>query len=103
MIVTNVLIGIGNSDDKLSQREWSEFIEDMRDLLRRFEVQIHGEWFSRPDSPWQNANWCIEFKPVEQHFGLDKEMQVELRHLAKKYRQDSIAWTAGPVEFLEAR
>lgn len=56
----NILISIGNSDDKLTQREWSEMVTDMRDILDWPGVQLHGEWFSRPDSPWQNANWCVE-------------------------------------------
>ncbi len=94
----NVLISIGNSDDKLSQREWSRFIAAVRNVLHSYDdmLTIHGEWFSAPDTPWQNANWCIEI--------LDETDLHELREnlviVRKHYRQDSIAWTQGPVEFI---
>lgn len=103
----NILVSIGNSDDKLSQREWSRFIEDARHAIY-YAVQaavalpaaVHGEWFSAPDSPWQNANWCVELVPGSLTYnGLRRAMQ----ELCKQYRQDSIAWTEGPVEFLSAQ
>ncbi len=92
----NVLISIGNSDDKLSQREWSHFIDEVRERLdRQIGLLIHGEWFSAPDSPYQNANWCIEFIG-----GDDTYLKQRLVEIRKKYRQDSIAWTEGHVEFI---
>lgn len=96
----NVLISIGNSDDKLSQAEWSEFIYEVRRILNSYDREnaliIHGEWFSAPDSPYQNANWCVEFPPDGNTYGLRRN----LTDLRKRYRQDSIAWTQGPVEFI---
>lgn len=95
----NILISIGNSDDKLTQRDWSEFIASVRELLDWPDrVAIHGEWFSAPDKPWQNANWCIETRDDGARFLIRRE----LRKLAERYRQDSIAWTQGEVEFLGA-
>lgn len=98
----NVLISIGNSDDKLTQREWASYIGDMRDALKEFEeaglLVIHGEWFSAPDSPWQNANWCVEASAmVYQHLS---GLRTRLTQIRKRHRQDSIAWTQGPVEFI---
>ena len=55
----NTYISIGNSDDKLPQADWARFIADMRALLVadwQGRLQVHGEWFSAPDAPWQNAN-----------------------------------------------
>lgn len=93
----NILISIGNSDDKLSQRRWADFIAAVRDLLQfAGRVQIHGEWFSAPDKPWQNANWCVEAAdPVAR-----SAIRHDLVRIAAKYQQDSIAWTEGEVEFL---
>lgn len=95
----NVLIQISNSDDKLTQRRWSEFIGDIRLLLDgyvKYEyIKIHGEWFSAPDSPWQNANWCIEIdNPVR------TALRSDLATIRSRYNQDSIAWTQGEVEFI---
>jgi hypothetical protein len=91
----NTLISIGNSDDKLTQADWSQFIKQTREICN-LAVQVHGEWFSAPDSPWQNANWCVEFSEPT----WEDEARAALRVLAAKYGQDSIAWTQGPVEFL---
>jgi hypothetical protein len=62
----NTTISISNSDDKLTQAEWSDFVSDLRRLLLHLwhgRLQLHGEWFALPDKPWQNANWCIEILP----------------------------------------
>lgn len=103
----NILISIGNSDDKLSQREWAGFIADVRALVNRTVQQavllpaaVHGEWFSAPDAPWQNANWCVELVGDTL---LYRTLRRELRKLCAKYQQDSVAWTEGEVEFLSAQ
>lgn len=97
----NILISIGNSDDKLTQAEWATFIRLTRELLDWDEIQIHGEWFSAPDSPWQNANWCVEIRGAEGVTDGTREMlRYDLTKLARQFRQDSIAWTEGEVEFL---
>jgi hypothetical protein len=96
--VTTVYITVGNSDDKLSQNEWSAFVSSVRLVLRDEAQVMHGEWFSLPDSPWQNACWCVEF--VE--YRLDRA-RMRLGKLAPAFRQDSIAWAEAPtVEFLGA-
>lgn len=102
----NILISIGNSDDKLSQQEWARFIADTRSTITRaiqravmLPAAIHGEWFSAPDAAWQNANWCIEL--VEDAL-IYRQLRRDLRGLCEKYRQDSIAWTEGEVTFLSA-
>ena len=90
----NAYISIGNSDDKLTQQQWADMIRDTRDFLdgnkgvdydgKRW--QIHGEWYSRPDHPWQNANWCVEINVQDRQYLL----QQMFEH-ARIYGQDSIA------------
>jgi hypothetical protein len=93
----NVLISIGNSDDKLTQAEWSRFVKEVRNLIaERGYFVTHGEWFSLPDAQWQNANWCLQPAPGAP---LDS-VKANLRQVARIYGQDSIAWTQGEVEFL---
>lgn len=92
----NAYVSIGNSDDRLTQREWSWFIAStQRELQERW--QIHGCWYSAPDSEWQNANWCIELNDV---WGIAKLKEL-LRELAKAFRQDSIALAVAMPEFVE--
>lgn len=99
----NILIQIGNSDDKLRQARWALFIADMRDLLNDYQesyaadgFQIHGEWFSAPDKPWQNANWCVQCDSG----AVRQTLKGQLIELRAKYGQESIAWTVGEVEFI---
>jgi hypothetical protein len=121
-------ISIGNSDNRLTQEEWSAFISNMRTMLVvdwAGQLQVHGEWFSGPDQPWQNANWCVEiFPPSWWHkaaeqagpgqvlasakVAREREMEQKRDHLKQavkalclRYKQDSCAWTTGPVELIE--
>jgi hypothetical protein len=115
MQTINTLISIGNSDDKLTQVRWSDFIDEVRSLIDEADadnrINVHGEWFSAPDQPWQNANWCIEIvgddlssaPSTETYMRTRADLRRQLQRLALKYEQDSIAWTEGNVEFLPAR
>lgn len=95
--MTTAYVSIGNSDDKLTQQEWSLFFRQVAILLQRH-GKVHGQWASEPASAWQNACWCIEVSGDSLHF-----VQAELVGLAMQYRQDSIAWAeVTSTEFLGA-
>lgn len=81
-----VYISIGNSDDKLTQKEWRRFAQETEGLLDRFSAQRHGTWFSRPDSVWQNMCTCAVLEDEDVRYVRD-----ELSLIAKAWRQDSIA------------
>lgn len=89
-----VYISIGNSDDKLSQREWARFCVQVRGALGG--LSMHGAWFSLPGSEFQNACWCVVI-PGD----LVSHVRMRLHHLAAAYGQDSIAWAPAHVEFLK--
>lgn len=114
-----VYISIGNSDDKLTQSQWHDYMQDV-DLVFDY-VQIHGRWFSEPISIYQSACWCVEFDPdrivdnsphyadwdgtwrnhTETTRRALASTQRELRAIARRYRQDSIAWAEVPsITFL---
>jgi hypothetical protein len=93
-----VYVSIGNSDDKLTQREWSAFWEHAGAVIRRWSAAIHGEWLSLPGAPYQNACWCIE---VDEETA-DLILRPELVHLVRHFRQDSIAWAEATTTFLSA-
>lgn len=92
-----VYISIGNSDDKLSQREWANFLGSAWQLINTEKgAHVHGEWHSSPTSAYQNACWCVELSD-----GVTVgRLRAGLRHLAREYRQDSIAWAVASTEFL---
>jgi hypothetical protein len=97
----NVCISIGNSDDKLTQRRWSEFVEAVSYVVRqagKFEgAQVHGEYFSPSSAPWQNACWWLQL-PTDP-MGTEA-LRIRLGQLRDEYGQKSIAWLAGETEFL---
>lgn len=87
-----VYISIGNSDDKLTQAEWSQYVVEI--IARVVSIgHTHGAWFSLPHTAYQNACWCVEFDSAE---GLveGREVATEIR---EKFRQDSIAWAEVPA------
>ena len=90
-----VYISIGNSDDKLTQREWSRFV-----IAVAAEVvsigKLHGTWFSVPQSPWQNACWCVEFLSQKDA----DEAKIIAKQIRSEYQQDSIAWAVADTEFV---
>jgi hypothetical protein len=93
-----VYISIGNSDDKLTQADWSLFQGETDRLVNLQGGIVHGVWSSNPWSKWQNACWCVEL-PQENTEPLKKQLQV----LAAVFSQDSIAWAeVRDTEFLGA-
>lgn len=96
-----VYISIGNSDDKLSQRQWSQFVGTVHDALAavvaRGRATLHGSWRSPSDAPWQNACWCFEASA-----DVMEPLRELLSELAGIYRQDSVAWAVAATEFLGA-
>lgn len=82
-----VYISIGNSDDKLTQVEWSTFCRQVQSIVYLESYRMHGEWFSDPTAPYQNMCWCVDV--AEPHI---TDLRSELKDLARRFKQDSIAW-----------
>jgi hypothetical protein len=92
-----VYISIGNSDDKLSQADWSLFVANVHHLLSCSVTATHGEWYSLPGAPFQNACFCVEFSSQEQV----ESVKSALAGWAKSYRQESIAWADAETTFIK--
>jgi hypothetical protein len=101
--VTTVYVGIGNTDGRLSHREWSEFCRWVAELLDPEETKlttaVHGAWYSLPAQPYVNACWCVEVP----HQAAADALRDALDVLRERYRQDSVKWDVVPEpEFLTA-
>ena len=99
-----VTIQIGNSDDKLTQVEWSEFVNYFNECINKFISLIdnrHIHFFGMPpgDAPWQNACWVLELHNLDKGANVEIIKQ-ELRAIAKTYNQNCFAWTEGETEFV---
>lgn len=89
-----VYISIGNSDDKLTQKGWSNFVADVDDDVEAA-GHVHGRWFSAPDVEWQSACWCVDIDERNRFTGYDvgvRQLRDKLTTHARTYGQDSIAW-----------
>lgn len=81
-----VYVSIGNSDDKLTQREWADFIEATLGVVSKWESAKHGVWYSEPLSNYQNMCICAE---VPDH--AMGALRLDLHDCGSDFRQDSIA------------
>jgi len=103
-----VYVAIGNSDDKLPQARWAQFItlvvgllsdQLLRPLLPGTPPLLHGEWYSLPRSTYQNACFCAEVDQADM-----PALRNQLAVLAAEFGQDEIALTvvpAGAVEMIQ--
>jgi hypothetical protein len=93
--MTDVSIQIGNSDNKLSQLEWSEYVREIRDLVEEFSMEVHFMGGSDSSSPYQN--YCFVFTISDN----DKDNMIsDLIAVKNDYIQDSIAMIVGSTEFI---
>lgn len=84
-----VYISVSNSEDKLTQREWSEYAGQVNSLIYATATEVHGAWTSSSAGPFQNACWCAVIPDVA-----DNQLMDELQVVRQMYRQDSIAWAS---------
>ena len=92
----NMTISIGNSDDKLSQKEYAMFVAAVDAVLAKVDSQLHFRGFSPGDTPWQNAVWLVECTDIAAQV-----IREELRGLAALFRQDSIFVLSGIGAFIK--
>ncbi len=97
MTTITITVQIGNSDNKLSQGEWSHFCHYTADTIEAHAERVHFAGFSHPADPWQNAAWV--FVPYTHDDKLE-ELKRELSYICTSFKQDSIAWTEGETEFV---
>lgn len=94
-----ITVQIGNSDDKLTQKTWSEFVARVNAEIKATQgVQLHFFANSYGAEIWQNSAWVFNIGEKE-----ILDLQFRLEDLAKTYSQDSIAWTEGTTEFIKSK
>jgi len=90
-----IVIQISNSDNKLTQQEWSRFYNYINNLVDGYGTVIF-RGTSLPNAPWQNACFVIESESMD---GLKYQLGIT----SKDFKQNSIKLTIGDTEFVEAR
>lgn len=94
---TTAVVQIGNSDNKLTQAAWAEFIAETGYVIKKHSEHTHFAGASLPTEPWQNFAWAFEVRLRRLRLGA---LQHDLAELAARYEQDSIALTTGSTEFV---
>lgn len=91
-----ITLQIGNTDDKLSQQEWSSFVIEVSVIVEANATNTH--FFGAPSNwfLWQNVAWVIDFDNEE----VERIFKNKLIGIRKKYKQDSVAWTEGDTQFI---
>lgn len=90
-----VTILTSNSDDKLTQRKWSEFCGRIDNVVALYAASVHFSGLSEGSKPWQNACWVVMV------MGDLEPLRVKLARLASEYGHSPIAFVYGETEFLK--
>ncbi len=93
---------IGNSDNRLPQEMWSNFIDCFGTLLADLGVQIHFFGFSNPAARWQNCCAVFEDPRRRPDREFQQDLETRLAKLAFAFDQDSIALQYGHTGFIKA-
>ena len=100
---STVCVMIGNSDDKLTQAEWSKFYAHVDSLVSLYAGHVFGRWASLPHAPYQNACWAfVVGEGTGGGYRPRDVLRLALSEVALSYRQESIAWVEGVPEMLKA-
>jgi|LakMenEpi03Aug12_release.lakeMendotaPanAssembly.Ray.scaffolds.fasta_scaffold322459_2 hypothetical protein len=90
-----ITLQIENSDDKLTQREWAAFVEDIDHEINVLAKRVHFCGFASGGAPWQNACWVFELEADREN-----ELKALVTEHRSRFKQDSVAWTEGQTAFV---
>ncbi|MEJ7593680.1 MAG: hypothetical protein WKF77_19245 [Planctomycetaceae bacterium] len=90
-----VTIQISNSDNKLTQGEWAQFITEMRRTIQENCDKVLFIGGSDTFAPWQNARWVVAVS--DENLMQLRSMIVGVR---KACHQDAVALTCGTTELV---
>jgi hypothetical protein len=93
--VKTIVVQIGNSDNKLPQAEWAEFVRRVDGTIREHAQAVHFFGGTENWAAWQRVCWV---------FDCEQSRLADLKNLVtsarKKFRQDAAAFTEGETEFI---
>ena len=93
-----VSVTAGNTDNKLTQKEWSEFVFALSSIIERCETQRHFFGGSATYDPWQTA--CFLFEIEESYPWIIDDLCDDLRQCRERYNQDSVCVLFGKPLFV---
>ena len=88
-------IQIGNSDNKLTQQEWSEYVAAVHAATTVDGIETHFFAASEGSKPWQNACWVVAISELDAD-----DMMKAVTKIRKQYKQESVAIVLGNVRLI---
>lgn len=93
--MTTLTIQIGNTDNKLTQQQWSDFVLETNQTIAQYAQAVHFFGGSPNWYAWQNVCWVIEIGRT-----LLPVLKRDLVTLKDRFNQESLAWTLGETVFI---
>jgi|GEM_PF-2287190 len=93
--VKTIIVQIGNSDNKLRQAEWADFVQRVGAIVQEYASAIY--FFGGPENWSVLQRVCWVFDCEESHL---PAMKPRLADAREQFRQESLAFTEGQTEFL---
>ncbi len=90
-----IMVSIGNSDNKLTQVEWSEFVQRVDKIIEAHHAQKHFFGGANTWAAWQNVAWLFECADY-----MIPSLKTALSDIRSIYRQESVAYLEGETEFI---
>lgn len=87
---------IGNTDNKLTQQEWSNYCEQFNETICRFAASTF--FVGAPPTTSEYQNFGVTFSIDEEHI---ERLKQQLQGVRLTFRQDSIAWLEGETQFIQ--
>lgn len=104
MSETAIIIAIGNSDNKLTQAQWSLYWDSVDVAICHYEqlagFTVYARWVSASVAPRQSAGWSISV--ADSMLPHTRDLQNDLRAILPVFSQDSLAWTVGQTRLIPA-
>jgi hypothetical protein len=93
--VKTITVQIGNSDDKLTQSEWSDYVDNTKRYIQSFCEKMHFFGGSATYKSYQNVAFVFEIR--DRYI---EELEQKLKEIRESFKQDSIAWSESVTKFI---
>lgn len=96
MSKNTIVVQIGNSDNKLTQKQWSDYYEQIERVVDIFSKEVFFKGCSNSNSEYQNAAFIFSIEENENDYDLMKMLVI----IKNMFNQDSIAYQIGETDFI---
>jgi hypothetical protein len=93
--VKTIVVQIGNSDNKLPQAEWADFVRRVDAIIREHAKTVHFFGGTENWAAWQRVCWVFDCEGAG-----STDLKSRLTAARKEFRQDAAAFTEGETEFI---